>query len=109
MPVKITRKSRSVQAPPIIKPVSDRLQLPIRIKQKAISPGGGFWRQQLEFVVDNHSKVSKENAEYRQQIADLKMGQLIDHELSEFTVDERQEMKVRLRFAKCDHPDYPRS
>ena len=82
-PPKITHKSRGIQAPPIIRPIRQNLIQPIRIKNKAISPGGGFWRQQIEFGVDNHSRVSKENAEYRQQIADLKMGQLIEYEIVE--------------------------
>ena len=111
-PVKIIQKTKAIQAPPIIKPLRDRLGEPMvtRLKNKAISPGGGFWRQQVEFACDNHARRVKESAEYRQQIADLKLGQLITHELAEAARnDEQKDLCIKLRFAKCDHPDYPSS
>ena len=69
-PEVIKYKSRSIQAPPILKAKSrDNGMLPLlpgaKSKQSAVSPGNGYWRQQAEFVIQNHSERADLIAEYR--------------------------------------------
>jgi len=105
-------KSRSIQAPPILKPKSAGLPPTQKMKKLAVSPGNGFWRQQSEFLVQHHSNLTNQNQEYRQQIADLKLGQLIESNF-EFIQSQddalSQSLTFGLKFARVDHPDYPSS
>ena len=105
-------KNRAIQAPPILKATQSGSALPTKAKNSAVSPGNAFWRQQSEFVCRNHTDRANVDQEYRQKIADLRLGQLIDSNF-EFLQSRSdglaQSIIVGLKFARADHPDYPSS
>ena len=117
VPLKPKFVSKSAQAPPLIKSKESG-----KLSQKAmleapkqsismVSAGNGFWRKQIVHLVTHNSHLAENDPVYRQQIADLKMGQLIGSEIH-FTQNAEtleQRMAILLCFARVDHPDYPSS
>jgi hypothetical protein len=108
-------KNTASQAPPIL---AAKMRMQNLVAQKKsltmVSAGQGFWRKQLLHITQHHENVTNKDQVYRHKIADLKLGQLIATELdyqqenSESDIID-QYLKLKVSFARTDHPDYPSS
>jgi hypothetical protein len=76
-----------------------------------ISSGSGLWRKQLEHILSHHENHAKNDTVYRQKVADLRMGGVVESEigLSADPEKDQQYLTIVLSFASPDNPDYPSS
>jgi len=106
--------NKAIQAPPILKPSRTNSTLPHSRPNKSISvisSGSGLWRKQLEHILTHHENHANKDTVYRQKVADLRMGSVVESEigLSADPETDQQYMSIVLSFASPDNPDYPSS